>query len=102
MNISIEKSNSTQYGVFLDVCLNGEFIIHGCKIVNAKSGGKFVSMPQRKGNDDKYYAHCRFKTRELQDEFSHLVISAYEGNSGSSSAPKESKPADPKDISWEE
>jgi len=87
MKVSIEKSNATQYGVFLDVCLNDEFIVHGCKIVTAKSGGKFVSMPQRKGNDDKYYAHCRFKTRELQDEFSHLVISAYEGKT-EESAPK--------------
>lgn len=93
MKVSIEKSNATQYGVFLDVLYNDEFIIYGCKIVNAKNGGKFVSMPQRKGNDDKYYAHCRFKTRELQDEFSHLVISAYEGNSGSNEAQKESKQA---------
>lgn len=100
MNVKIEKSNSTQYGVFIDVLLNDEFIIHGCKIVNAKNGGKFVSMPQRKGSDEKYYAHCRFKTRELQDEFSHLVISAHEGNSGSNGEQKEKKhPAQAQDWS---
>ena len=91
MFVSIEKSNATQYGVFLDVCLNDEVVIYGCKIVNAKNGGKFVSMPQRKGNYDKYYAHVRFKDRARQDEFSHLVISAYEGNSGANEPEKEQK-----------
>ena len=101
MNIKIEKSNATQYGVFLDVCINDEVVIYGCKIVNAKNGGKFVSMPQRKGNDDKYYAHVRFKTRELQDEFSHLVISAYEGNSGGNEPKEAKKQQDPNDV-WDE
>lgn len=101
MFVSIEKSNATQYGVFLDVCLNDEVVIYGCKIVNAKNGGKFVSMPQRKGNDDKYYAHVRFKDRALQDEFSHLVISAYEGNSWANEPEKAKKPSDPNDV-WEE
>lgn len=91
MFVSIEKSNVTQYGVFLDICLNDEVVIYGCKIVNAKNGGKFVSMPQRKGNDDKYYAHVRFKDRAKQDEFSHLVISAYEGNSGANEPEKAQK-----------
>ena len=101
MKVSIEKSNATQYGVFLDVCLNDEVVIYGCKIVNAKNGGKFVSMPQRKGNDDKYYAHVRFKDRAKQDEFSHLVISAYEGNSVANEQ-KEVKKQDPADIDWQE
>lgn len=100
MEVSIEKVVKTEYGELLNVLLNKEFIINGCKIVNY-NGGQFVAMPNRKGKDGKYYDHCRFKDRAKQDEFSHLVISAYEGNSGSMDAKEEPKPKN-EDVSWEE
>ena len=94
MQISIERQNAVNKGsliAFCDVLYNNELIIKGCKIMSS-NGGKFVGMPSQKNEKDgKYYDHCRFKTRELQDEFSHLVISAYEGNSGSNEAQKEHK-----------
>lgn len=101
MEVRIERVNKGEYGVFLDVCINDEFIVYGCKIVNS-NGGKFISMPSRKGNDGKYYTHCRFRDRAKQDEFSHLVISAYEGNSGSNEAKKEQKVTSPDEINWTE
>ena len=103
MKITIEKCHEINEGhavAFVDVVLNDMFIVYGCKIVNS-NGGKFVSMPSRKGNDGKYYTHCRFKDRTTQDEFSHLVISAYEGNSGESTQ-KEAKKQDPANIDWQE
>lgn len=101
MKVEIVKKITTKHGELLNVLYNGEIIIFSCKIVNY-NGGKFVAMPSRKADDGKYYDHVRFKDRDKQDEFSHLVISAYEGNSGSSEPKKDEKPKDPKDINWEE
>lgn len=104
MEIVIERKATLNRGAliaFVDVTLNGELTIKGCKIMSS-NGGKFVGMPSQKNEKDgKYYDHCRFKTRELQDEFSHLVVSAYEGNSGSSSIKKDNKHENA-EPSWEE
>lgn len=100
MKVSIERKNVVNKGsliAFCDVLYNDELIIKGCKIMQA-SGGKFVGMPSQKSEKDgKYYDHCRFKDRALQDEFSHLVISAFEGNSGASE--QQAKPKE-QDGNW--
>lgn len=107
MIVSIERKNVVNKGnliAFCDVLYNNELIIKGCKIMQS-NGGKFVAMPSQKSEKDgKYYDHCRFKDRAKQDEFSHLVISAYEGNSGAgltASEPKQAKnTTSPDKIAW--
>lgn len=89
MEVKIKRSGKFNDKVYLDVVVNDLITIRGCKIVDGKNGGRFVAMPSQKGKDEKWYDHVRFETRELQDEFSHLVISAHEGNSGSNEATKE-------------
>lgn len=91
MEVKIKRSGEFGGKVYVDVIVNDMLTIRGCKIVAGKNGGRFVAMPAQKGKDEKWYDHVRFETRELQDEFSHLVISAYEGNSGSNEAKKEHK-----------
>ncbi len=104
MIISIERQNIINKGSlvgFCDVLYNNELIIKGCAVMVNSHGGQFVGMPSKKNEKDgKYYDHCRFKDRATQDEFSHLVISAFNGNSGSSE-PKEQRPPVKADV-WEE
>jgi DNA-binding cell septation regulator SpoVG len=109
MQVSIDRQNVVNKGsliAFVDVVLNDQLIIKGCKIMQS-NGGKWVGMPSQKNEKDgKYYDHCRFKDRATQDEFSHLVISAFEGNSGAgrqSDAPKQQeRDKSPAEIAWEE
>jgi DNA-binding cell septation regulator SpoVG len=108
MKVSIERKKELNKGslvAFVDVLLDDALVIKGCKIMRSSNGGEFVAMPAQKNEQDgKWYDHCRFKTRELQDEFGHLVKSAYNGNGGTSSEREEAKQseADPREIAWEE
>lgn len=79
MNVKIKRQGEFNGRVFLDVVVNDLITIRGCKIVSAGNGGTFVAMPSQKGKDEKWHDHVRFETRELQDEFSRLVIRAWRG-----------------------
>lgn len=105
MDVRIERSTAINKGnmiAFVDVTVNDLITIRGCRIISANNGGKFVSMPSRKDEKtEKYYDHCFFTSRELKDEFSHLVTSAYAGNGGSSPKPQNEK-ASTNESAWEE
>lgn len=49
-SFKVEEARDTQYGVFLDLTING-IKIYGCKVIEGKEGkyDDFISFPQRKG-----------------------------------------------------
>lgn len=54
-------------GVSFDLTVNG-VTIYGCRVVESKDGD-FISLPQRKGNDGKYYSivWARFSDEDTKD-----------------------------------
>ena len=65
-------------GVAFDMTLNG-ISIYGCRVVETKDGD-FIGLPQRKGNDGKYYSivWARFSetdTKDILEEVEKLLNS---------------------------
>jgi stage V sporulation protein G len=60
---------------FLDVRI-GKYIVKGLKLVEGKNG-LFVSMPQEKGKDDKWYDTFMPVTKEAGQALSDIVMAAY-------------------------
>lgn len=54
-------------GVSFDMTVNG-ISIYGCRVVETKNGD-FIALPQRKGNDGKYYSivWARFSEDDQRD-----------------------------------
>lgn len=59
--------------VFFNLTIN-EVTIYGCRVVEGKNGD-FISFPQKKGNDGKYYNHAYIK---LTDDESKAIIAEVE------------------------
>ena len=61
---------------FVDVELEGAFIVKGVRIVEGKDG-LFVSLPREEGRDGKWYNVIIPLKREVMDEFTRIVLEAY-------------------------
>ena len=62
---------------FVDLAVNDEIIIRGLRVVEGKRGA-FVSMPQEKGKDGKWYDTIRCLTRETRNDIAQCVLEVYE------------------------
>lgn len=60
--VSVDRVRDTKGGVYFTLTLNGVHI-NGCRIVEGKNGD-FISLPQYKGSDGKWYNHVYFKFSE--------------------------------------
>lgn len=61
---------------FADISV-GDFIVKGLKIVQGKKG-LFLSMPQERSKDGKWYSTFFPATKDALKELADLVIAAYE------------------------
>ncbi len=61
---------------FVDVSLGG-LVVKGLRVV-AGSNGLFVSMPQHKGKDGKWYNTVYPADKQIQKQLSDLVLAAYQ------------------------
>ena len=61
---------------FVDVSINEQILIKGLRIVEGKNG-LFVSMPQEKGKDNRWYNSIDCLSQDLLQEISAIVLSAY-------------------------
>ena len=61
---------------FVDVSL-GDFIVKGLKVVEGKNGC-FVSMPQERSKDGKWYDAFYPATEEAKQVLSKVVLEAYQ------------------------
>jgi stage V sporulation protein G len=66
----------TKLKAFVDVSI-GDFVIKGLRIVKGQKG-LFLSMPQEKSKDGKYYNSFYASTKEAKENLAEVVLSAYE------------------------
>lgn len=77
-NVAVRKvSNMKNFLGSASVTLDGAVIINDCKIMNGKNG-KFISLPERKGKDDKYYNVVWVVDERLREEITKKVLEEYE------------------------
>jgi stage V sporulation protein G len=60
---------------FVDVSLGG-LVVKGLRIMDGENG-LFVSMPRHQGKDGRWYNTVYPTTKEVQQELTQLVLSAY-------------------------
>ena len=61
---------------FVDISLAG-IIVKGLRIVDG-SKGLFVGMPRHQGKDGRWYNTVYPTTKEIQEELSNMILTAYE------------------------
>ena len=61
---------------FVDICLNDTLTIRNIRIMEGKKG-LFVSMPQHRGRDGKWYDTIYCPDRRIRSEISQFILSAY-------------------------
>ncbi|MCX7926732.1 MAG: SpoVG family protein [Candidatus Omnitrophica bacterium] len=61
---------------FVDIAI-GDFIVKGLKILEGKNG-LFLSMPQEKAKDGKWYNSFFAATKEAQKLLQEVVLEAYQ------------------------
>lgn len=66
--MEVKNVRDTDYGVFFSITING-VDINGCRVGETKNEEYFVSLPSRKGNDDKYYSIVYYKFSEAETEW---------------------------------
>lgn len=61
---------------FADVAI-GDFIVKGLRVVQGKKG-LFLSMPQEKAKDGKFYSSFYPVTEEARQSLAEVVLAAYQ------------------------
>ena len=72
-NFDVTRANMVGETVFFDLVING-ITVYGCKVCEGKNGD-FISLPSRKGKDDKYYSIVYFR---LSDEDQKIILDTVE------------------------
>ncbi len=67
---------------FVDLSINEDLLIKGLRIIEGKNG-LFVSMPREQGKDNIWYDTIRPLNKEIKEEISATVLSAYKKEIGS-------------------
>ena len=68
-SVSVERVRDTSKGVFFTLVLNGIYI-HNCKVVEGKNGD-FISFPQYKGSNGKWYSYVWVSLSEVDSN--HII-----------------------------
>ena len=61
---------------FIDILVADTFIIKGFRVVEGKNG-LFVSAPQTKGKDDKWYADVRCTSELINQDLQDTILKMY-------------------------
>lgn len=85
---------------YVDVCVNGELVIKGVRVVAGKSG-LFVSMPRKQGSDSKWYDSVVLLTRQAQRELGMVVLEAYQIAVGLPKDPYRMEPPPKEELAFE-
>lgn len=72
-SVSVERVRDTSRGIFFTLVLNGIYI-HSCKVVEGKNGD-FISFPQYKGSNGKWYSYVWV---QLDEADSNHILSLVE------------------------
>jgi len=68
-----DAENKTKAMVTLDT---GDFLLSGIRVVDAGKG-PFVSMPQRKGTDGKYYDTIHPTSDRMKEDINNAVLAEF-------------------------
>ncbi len=74
------NSNSGKTAAFFDIQTNDGITIKGFKVVNG-SNGLFVSSPNEKGKDGKYYETV-ILPKEMKSELEKMALDEYDKTKG--------------------
>ncbi len=86
MEIGIERihkleNEEKKTRAFVDIKTTDGFLIRNVRIVEKKEDKSlFVSMPQNRGSDNKYYDIVSWPSKEAREEISKAIIEAYKNN----------------------
>ncbi len=61
---------------FVDLGVNDQLLVKGMRVVSGKNG-LFVSMPQEKGKDNRWYNSVDCLTQETREQISEIILEAY-------------------------
>ncbi|HOY09018.1 MAG TPA: septation protein SpoVG family protein [Candidatus Omnitrophota bacterium] len=64
---------------FVDICFNNVITVKSIRILDGKKG-LFVSMPQHRGRDGKWYDTIYCPNTQIRGEISEFILSAYRRN----------------------
>ncbi|MBL7132242.1 MAG: septation protein SpoVG family protein [Candidatus Omnitrophica bacterium] len=64
---------------FVDIALNESLLLKGLRVVEGRNG-LFVSMPREKGKDERWYETIHPLSRDVKEEISSIILSAYNDN----------------------
>lgn len=73
------------------ICIDGEFVVHGLRVIEGPSG-LFVSMPAQRTRAGEYRDMAHPVTAEARERIQAAVLAAYErwaGNGGQARAARE-------------
>jgi len=73
--VPLENTASGKLAAFFDIQTNDEIIIKGFRIVNG-ANGLFVSSPDEKGKDGKYYESV-ILPKEMKSSLEELALEEY-------------------------
>jgi len=73
--MKMENGNSLK--AFADITVNDSLLIKGLRVVEGKNG-LFVSMPQERGRDDKWYESAKPLNDNTREYISDIVLYAYQ------------------------
>ena len=62
---------------FANVTLGGCFAVHDIRVMNSAKG-PFVSMPSKKGRDDKYYETCFPITAQMRSDLNAAILNEFQ------------------------
>jgi len=63
---------------FVDIVVNESLLIRGLRVIEGKNG-LFVSLPKDKGKDNRWYDIVRPITKEVKNDISNAILTAYKG-----------------------
>ncbi len=79
--VTIYPFDTTSYGgrtkAFAEITIDGMLTIRGLRVVEAKSGGLFVSYPSQVGREGKPRSLVIFTDNKLRDDIRRAVIDVY-------------------------
>ena len=70
-------NNGSNLRAFADVVFGELVFVKGVRLVHSNSNGLFVSMPQQKTKDGKWYDIVRVLDDKLKQELQTVVLEAY-------------------------
>ena len=80
LDINVERiykfNNGKSLKAFADISINNLLLIKSIRIVNGKSG-LFVSMPQERSKDNKWYDSVKCLREEIREQIASKVLEAY-------------------------